>query len=47
MGYVKNIIVAGCDNLRITLFRDLGYSGILTINRKEKYGNDILQKEKN
>jgi hypothetical protein len=35
MGYVKNIIVAPCDNLRIAFFRDLGYTGILTINRKD------------
>jgi hypothetical protein len=34
MGEVKNIIVAPCDNLRIAMSRNLGYSGImkLTVN---------------
>jgi hypothetical protein len=35
MGYVKNIIVAPCGNLRIAFFRDLGYNGILISNGKD------------
>jgi len=35
MGYVKNIIVAPCDNLRVAMSGDLGYTGILTTNRKD------------
>jgi hypothetical protein len=35
MGYVKNIIVAPCGNLRIAMSGDLGYNGILIFNRKD------------